>query len=25
MTGRKRNKRYVYDDYLKILTEGTKI
>jgi Fic family protein len=25
VTGRKRGKRYVYDDYLKILTEGTKI
>jgi predicted transcriptional regulator len=23
-TGRKRNKRYVYSDYLDILTEGTK-
>lgn len=25
VTGRKRDKRYVYDDYLKILTEGTKV
>lgn len=24
-TGRKRDKRYVYDDYLNILAEGTKI